>query len=83
MQMILNEWDRSGHQTSDSSTARRRSAAASAKARQFEEIAACLHRKDSLPYKDNGLHNFMHNKFAVIDDTVITGSFNPPMHNAT
>jgi phosphatidylserine/phosphatidylglycerophosphate/cardiolipin synthase-like enzyme len=83
MQVILNEWDRSGHQTSDSSTARRRSAAASAKARQFEEIAACLHRKDSLPYKDNGLHNFMHNKFAVIDDTVITGSFNPPMHNAT
>lgn len=76
MHMILNEWDRSGHQKSDNPTARRRSAAASAKTRQFEDIAAFLHRKDSLPYKDSGLHNFMHNKFVVIDDTVITGSFN-------
>jgi phosphatidylserine/phosphatidylglycerophosphate/cardiolipin synthase-like enzyme len=76
MHMILSEWDRSRHQTSDSATAHRRHAASSAKADQFEQIAAFLHRKDSLSYKDANLHNFMHNKFAVIDDTVVTGSFN-------
>jgi phosphatidylserine/phosphatidylglycerophosphate/cardiolipin synthase-like enzyme len=76
MHMILNEWSRAGHQTERTATAQRRSAASSAKADQFKQIAAFLHRKDSLPYKDSGLHNFMHNKFAVIDDAVVTGSFN-------
>jgi phosphatidylserine/phosphatidylglycerophosphate/cardiolipin synthase-like enzyme len=35
-----------------------------------------MHYKKSLPFKDKGVHNFMHNKFAVVDDAVITGSFN-------
>ena len=32
--------------------------------------------KDSTPYTPAGRHNFMHNKVLVIDDTVITGSYN-------
>ena len=32
--------------------------------------------KDSTPYTPTGRHNFMHNKVLVIDDTVITGSYN-------
>ena len=32
--------------------------------------------KDSAPYTPAGPHNFMHNKVLVIDDTVITGSYN-------
>lgn len=32
--------------------------------------------KDSTPYSPNGRHDFMHNKVLVIDDTVITGSYN-------
>ncbi|PYI76896.1 MAG: hypothetical protein DMF01_02785, partial [Verrucomicrobia bacterium] len=32
--------------------------------------------KNSTPYTPAGRHNFMHNKVLVIDDTVITGSYN-------
>jgi phosphatidylserine/phosphatidylglycerophosphate/cardiolipin synthase-like enzyme len=32
--------------------------------------------KDSLPYRSGRSHNFMHNKLLVVDDTVITGSYN-------
>jgi phosphatidylserine/phosphatidylglycerophosphate/cardiolipin synthase-like enzyme len=32
--------------------------------------------KNSTPYSPTGRHDFMHNKVLVIDDTVITGSFN-------
>src|SRR6266576_3938664 len=32
--------------------------------------------KNSTPYTPSGRHNFMHNKVLVIDDTVITGSYN-------
>jgi phosphatidylserine/phosphatidylglycerophosphate/cardiolipin synthase-like enzyme len=32
--------------------------------------------KDSTPYTPTGRHDFMHNKVLVIDDTVITGSYN-------
>jgi phosphatidylserine/phosphatidylglycerophosphate/cardiolipin synthase-like enzyme len=32
--------------------------------------------KDSTPYTPTGHHDFMHNKVLVIDDTVITGSYN-------
>jgi phosphatidylserine/phosphatidylglycerophosphate/cardiolipin synthase-like enzyme len=32
--------------------------------------------KDSTPYTPAGRHNFMHNKVLVIDNTVITGSYN-------
>ncbi|PYJ30626.1 MAG: hypothetical protein DME90_02710 [Verrucomicrobia bacterium] len=32
--------------------------------------------KNSAPYTPAGRHNFMHNKVLVIDDTVITGSYN-------
>jgi phosphatidylserine/phosphatidylglycerophosphate/cardiolipin synthase-like enzyme len=32
--------------------------------------------KNSTPYSAPGRHNYMHNKILVIDDTVITGSFN-------
>jgi phosphatidylserine/phosphatidylglycerophosphate/cardiolipin synthase-like enzyme len=32
--------------------------------------------KNSTPYTPSGRHDFMHNKVLVIDDTVITGSYN-------
>jgi phosphatidylserine/phosphatidylglycerophosphate/cardiolipin synthase-like enzyme len=32
--------------------------------------------KHSLPYRPGQSHNFMHNKLLVVDDTVITGSYN-------
>ena len=32
--------------------------------------------KNSTPYMAPGRHNYMHNKVLVIDDTVITGSYN-------
>src|SRR5215469_2097312 len=32
--------------------------------------------KNSAPYTPSGRHNFMHNKVLVIDNTVITGSYN-------
>ena len=32
--------------------------------------------KNSTPYTPAGRHNFMHNKVLVIDDTVVTGSYN-------
>ena len=37
---------------------------------------AGLTGKNSTPYTPAGRHNFMHNKVLVIDDTVITGSYN-------
>jgi len=39
-------------------------------------LRAGLIGKDSTPYTPTGRHNFMHNKVLVIDDTVITGSYN-------
>lgn len=77
MRMVLKEWGKSSaHGDGGSSAAARRAAASGAKAQQFEQIAQFLHYKKSLPFSAKGVHNFMHNKFAVIDDTVITGSFN-------
>ena len=32
--------------------------------------------KNSTPYSARGHHNYMHNKILVIDDTVVTGSYN-------
>ncbi len=37
---------------------------------------AHLAGKDSTPYSPTSKHDFMHNKVLVIDDTVVTGSFN-------
>jgi phosphatidylserine/phosphatidylglycerophosphate/cardiolipin synthase-like enzyme len=44
----------------------------------LEEIVARagLVGKNSTPYTPTGRHDFMHNKVLVIDDTVITGSYN-------
>ena len=37
---------------------------------------ASLVGKNSTPYTPTGRHDFMHNKVLVIDDSVITGSYN-------
>jgi len=42
----------------------------------LENIVSRLVGKDSTPYTPTGRHDFMHNKVLVIDDTVITGSYN-------
>jgi phosphatidylserine/phosphatidylglycerophosphate/cardiolipin synthase-like enzyme len=42
----------------------------------WTRLAPHLHVKDSFAYGDKIPHNFMHDKVAVADDTVVTGSFN-------
>ena len=44
----------------------------------LQEIVGRAHLagKNSTPYSPNSRHDFMHNKVLVIDDTVITGSYN-------
>jgi phosphatidylserine/phosphatidylglycerophosphate/cardiolipin synthase-like enzyme len=76
MRMVLKEWGRSEANEDKGGAAGKRAAASGAKAQQFRAIAESLHYKKSVPFKAEGVHNFMHNKFAVVDDTVITGSFN-------
>jgi phosphatidylserine/phosphatidylglycerophosphate/cardiolipin synthase-like enzyme len=39
-------------------------------------VAKGLAGKNSTPYRPGSRHDFMHNKVVVVDDTVITGSFN-------
>lgn len=39
-------------------------------------LRADLAGKNSTPYSPTSIHDFMHNKVLVIDDTVITGSYN-------
>lgn len=48
------------------------------KIRAIEEIvqSAQLVGKNSTPYSPTGRHDFMHNKILLVDDTVITGSYN-------
>jgi len=42
----------------------------------FQEVAKHMASKKSHPFRADSKHDFMHNKVAVCDDTVITGSFN-------
>jgi phosphatidylserine/phosphatidylglycerophosphate/cardiolipin synthase-like enzyme len=42
----------------------------------LHEIVPHLAGKNSTPYSPTSRHDFMHNKVLVIDDTVITGSYN-------
>jgi phosphatidylserine/phosphatidylglycerophosphate/cardiolipin synthase-like enzyme len=76
MHIVMREWGRSRDNAQGEAPAARRAAASSGKADQFAAISKFLHVKPSLPFSDAGVHNFMHNKFVVIDDTVVTGSFN-------
>ncbi|HEY0072268.1 MAG TPA: phospholipase D-like domain-containing protein [Chloroflexia bacterium] len=48
----------------------------------FEEIIryAQLVGKKSTPYTENSPHDFMHNKIMVLDDVVVTGSYNFSRH---
>jgi phosphatidylserine/phosphatidylglycerophosphate/cardiolipin synthase-like enzyme len=48
----------------------------------FEQVASKLACKCSTPYTPAAPHDFMHNKVVVVDDTVITGSYNLS-HSAT
>ncbi len=42
----------------------------------WQEVKQHLTARPSVPFTADGLHNFMHNKVVVADDTVATGSFN-------
>jgi len=42
----------------------------------WTKLKPFLEAKHSIKYQDDLPHNFMHDKVAVVDDTVITGSFN-------
>jgi phosphatidylserine/phosphatidylglycerophosphate/cardiolipin synthase-like enzyme len=64
MEGVAHDWDRSGSPQS------------LAKKQLFEAIAPHLRSKKSTPYAPQAPHDYMHNKLAVIDDAVITGSFN-------
>jgi phosphatidylserine/phosphatidylglycerophosphate/cardiolipin synthase-like enzyme len=64
MQGVIKDWERA------------KSPQSAAKAQLFEAIAPHLHAKSSQPYAADAPHDFMHDKLAVVDDTVITGSFN-------
>jgi phosphatidylserine/phosphatidylglycerophosphate/cardiolipin synthase-like enzyme len=46
------------------------------KIQAFQQAAAPLAGKRSTPYLPTSPHDFMHNKVAVCDDVVITGSYN-------
>jgi phosphatidylserine/phosphatidylglycerophosphate/cardiolipin synthase-like enzyme len=46
------------------------------KADVFKKIAASLASKHSTPFTPTSRHDFMHNKIVVVDDIVVTGSFN-------
>jgi len=76
MRMVISQWGRSSANAATNSTSNKRSAASASKAKEFAELARFMHFKKSLPFTTKGIHNLMHNKFAVVDDTVITGSFN-------
>jgi len=60
---------------------RRKSATGKPTAALFDRIAAHLVAKKSAPYTPHGVHDFMHHKLLVCDDTVATGSFKLS-HNA-
>jgi phosphatidylserine/phosphatidylglycerophosphate/cardiolipin synthase-like enzyme len=64
MQGVVDDWERSGSPQS------------LAKRQLFAAIAPHLHSKKSTPFTPQAPHDYMHNKLAVIDDAVITGSFN-------
>jgi phosphatidylserine/phosphatidylglycerophosphate/cardiolipin synthase-like enzyme len=52
------------------------------KAPVFEQVARGLVGKNSTPYHPGTTHDFMHNKLLVVDDAVLTGSYNLS-HSAT
>jgi phosphatidylserine/phosphatidylglycerophosphate/cardiolipin synthase-like enzyme len=64
MEGVLKDWERSGSQQS------------LAKEQLFRAIAPHFHSKKSTPFAPQAPHDYMHDKLAVVDDTVITGSFN-------
>jgi len=64
MRGVLDDWERSGSPQSR------------AKSQLFAAIAPHLHSKKSTPFAPQAPHDYMHNKLAVVDDAVITGSFN-------
>jgi len=72
-------------QTSENQMKKSPSARSATKVRQIEELRRVLVAKRSHPYTPDGVHNFMHNKFVVADDVVLTGSHNFSLsaeHNA-
>ena len=48
----------------------------------FEQVARGLVGKHSTPFQPGTTHDFMHNKVLVVDDAVLTGSYNLS-HSAT
>ncbi len=83
MRQVLRNWTRwqsQGQQPGETSAAparaRARSATSQGKADLFNAIAPLMHAKHSTPYTPTGIHDYMHDKLAVCDDTVVTGSYN-------
>jgi phosphatidylserine/phosphatidylglycerophosphate/cardiolipin synthase-like enzyme len=46
------------------------------KLEMWDQLEPHLEAKHSIKYQDGVPHNFMHDKVAVVDDTIVTGSFN-------
>jgi phosphatidylserine/phosphatidylglycerophosphate/cardiolipin synthase-like enzyme len=78
MAAIEHQWTTAGSRPAARSTPHR-SASGPAKAALFHEIAPHLHAKASIPYQKSQPdlpHSFMHDKVAVVDDAIVTGSYN-------
>src|SRR5262249_7502184 len=78
MNTIKKQWAKGALSAKSAKAISRTEGTSKGKLAGFEEIEKYMHAKHSIHYNKvkTGLpHNFMHNKLAVVDDAVITGSF--------
>jgi phosphatidylserine/phosphatidylglycerophosphate/cardiolipin synthase-like enzyme len=80
MTSVEHEWEKfaakHSRQPSRPSKAKRDAFTSAQKLELWEQLKPHLVGKHSIKYSDDAPHNFMHDKVAVADDTVVTGSFN-------
>jgi phosphatidylserine/phosphatidylglycerophosphate/cardiolipin synthase-like enzyme len=72
------QWEKgkAGHAAKKGTKAKLDSFSSAEKLDMWNKLQPHLEAKHSITYDDKLPHNFMHDKVAVVDDTVITGSFN-------
>lgn len=70
------EKGKASHAAAQGSKAKLDKFSSAQKLAMWQQLAPHLEAKHSIKYQDGVPHNFMHDKVAVVDDTVVTGSFN-------